>query len=307
MAFLSRRAGLAVAVLVAMCVPRVGAFVTQSDRQAASTPVRVNANGTVSIKADGVAVQVLLEALEAACPIQVRLDAKAAARPVSIEVSELAPADAVGAVLKVSELDFAMHTRCGTIAQPALVIVRLAGDGPIVSVGPRVDPDDPSVKRAVAEDVPPLPAAPPPEPEKRDDVEKPGAAGTLIGMPSEQREPAPGEVTGAQMVELLSVTPAQKAAASTSPVIELPFTDENGQAIQQIRPPKSNTVILPFPDANGNLVEIPVPTGPRPKTASFPVVNPPGANSAPGQPPENGPGATNPQSPRRPGGGGSDQ
>ena len=269
--------------------------------------MRVNANGTVSIKADGVAVQVLLEALEAACPIQVRLDAKAAARPVSIDVSDLAPADAVGAVLKVSELDFAMHTRCGTIAQPALVIVRLAGDGPIVSVGPRVDPDDPRVKRAVAEDVPPLPAAPPPEPEKRDDVEKSGAAGTLIGMPSEQRELAPGEVTGAQMVELLSVTPAQKAAASTSPVIELPFTDENGQAVQQIRPPKSNTVILPFPDANGNLVEIPVPAGPRPKTAGFPVVNPPGANSAPGKPPENAPGATNPQNPRRPGGGGLDQ
>jgi hypothetical protein len=307
MAFLSRRAGLAVAVLVAMCVPRVGAFVTQSDRQAASTPVRVNANGTVSIKADGVAVQVLLEALEAACPIQLRLDAKAAARLVSIDVPDLAPAEAVGAVLKASELDFAMHTRCGTIAQPALVIVRLAGDGPIVSVAPRVDPDDPRVKRAVAEDVPPLPAGPPPEPEKRDDVEKSGAAGTLIGMPGEQREPAPGEVTGAQMAELLSVTPAQKAAASTSPVIELPFTDENGQPVQQIRPPKSNTVILPFPDANGNLVEIPLPTGPRPKTAGFPVVNPPGANSAPGQPPENGPGATNPQSPRRPGGGGSDQ
>ena len=306
MACLSPRACLAAAVMVSMCTPRVGAFVTQSDRQAASTPVHVNANGTVSIKAVGVAVQVLPEALEAACPIQVRLDAKAAARPVSIDVSDLAPADAVGAVLKVSELDFAMHTRCGTIAQPALVIVRLAGDGPIVSVGPRVDPDDPRVKQAVAEDVPPLPAAPPPEPESHD-VEKPGAAGTLSGMPIEQREPAPGEVTGAQMVELLSVTPAQKAAASSSPVIELPFADDNGQPYQQIRPPKSNTVILPFPDANGNLVQIPVPAGPRPKTAGFPVINPPGANSAPGQPPENAPGATNSQDPRRPGGGGSEQ
>src|SRR4029079_17425838 len=141
-----------------------------------------------------------------------------------------------------------MPARCGTFAQPALVIVRLAGDGPIVSVGPRVDPDDPRVKQAVAEDVPPLPAAPPPEPEKRDDVEKPGAAGTLLGMASEQRELAPGEVTGAQMGELLSVTAAQEAAVSRSPVIELPFADDNGQPYQQIRPPKSNTVILPFPD-----------------------------------------------------------
>jgi hypothetical protein len=307
MAFVSPRIGLAAAVLMSVCVPRVGAFVTQSDRQVPPTPVRVNANGTVSIKADGVAVQVLLEALEAACPIQLRLDAKAAARPVSIDVSDLPPADAVGAVLKVSELDFAMHTRCGTIAQPALVIVRLAGDGPIVSVAPRVDPDDPRVKRALAEDVPPMPAGPPPEPEKRDDPEKSGGAGTLIGMPSEKRELAPGEVTGARMVELLSVTPAQKAAASSSPVVELPFTNDNGQPYQQIRPPKSNTVILPFPDANGNLVEIPVPTGPRPTTAGFPVVNPPGANSAPGKPPENAPGATNSQNPRRPGGGGSEQ
>jgi hypothetical protein len=306
MAFVSLRTGLAAAVLMSTCAPGVGALVTQSDGQAASAPVRVNADGTVSIKADGVAVQVLLEALEAACPIQLRLDAKAAARRVSIDVSGLPPADAVGAVLKVSELDFAMHTRCGTIAQPALVIVRLAGDGPIVSVGPRVDPDDPRVKRAVAEDVPPLPAGPPPEPEKRDDVDKSGAAGTLSGMPSEKRELAPGEVTGAQMVELLSVTPAQKAAASTSPVIELPFTDGNGQPYLQIRPPKSKTMILPFPDANGNLVEIPVPTGPRPTTAGFPVANPPGANSAPGTPPENAP-AANPQNPRRPGGGGSEQ
>jgi hypothetical protein len=307
MAFVSPRIGLAAAVLMSVCVPRAGAFVTQSDRQVLPTPVRVNANGTVSIKADGVAVQVLLEALEAACPIQLRLDAKAAARPVSIDVSDLPPADAVGAVLKVSELDFAMHTRCGTTAQPALVIVRLAGDGPIVSVAPRVDPDDPRVKRALAEDVPPMPAGPPPEPEKRDDPEESGGAGTLIGMPSENRELAPGEVTGARMVELLSVTPAQKAAASSSPVVELPFTDDNGQPYQQIRPPKSNTVILPFPDANGNLVEIPVPAGPRPTTAGFPVVNPPGANSAPGKPPENAPGATNSQNPRRPGGGGSEQ
>ena len=307
MAFLSPRTGFAAAALMSICVLPVGAFVTESDPQAGSTPVHVNANGTISIKADGVAVQVLLEALEAACPIQLRLDAKAAARPVSIDVSDLAPADAVGAVLKVSELDFAMHTRCGTFAQPALVIVRLAGDGPIVSVGPRVDPADPRVKQAVAEDVPPLPAAPPPEPEKRDDVEKPGAAGTLLGMASEQRELAPGEVTGAQMVELLSVTPAQKAAASSSPVIELPFPDDNGQPYQQIRPPKSNTVILPFPDANGNLVQIPVPAGPRPTTAGFPVINPPGANSAPVKPPENAPGATNSQDPRRPGGGGSEQ
>ena len=88
------------------------------------------------------------------CPIQVRLDAKAAARAVSLDVSDLAPADAVGAVLKSSGLDFAMHTRCGTLTQPALVVVRLAGDGPIVSLAPRVDSDDPRVKQAIADELP---------------------------------------------------------------------------------------------------------------------------------------------------------
>src|SRR4249919_696696 len=130
---------------MSVLVPGVGAQAPQTARPAASTAVRVNPDGSVSVKADGVPVQALLEALEPVCPIQVRLDAKAAVGTVSLDVSDLAPADAVGAVLKSSGLDFAMHTRCGTLTQPALVVVRLAGDGPILSLAPRVDSDDPRV------------------------------------------------------------------------------------------------------------------------------------------------------------------
>jgi hypothetical protein len=299
MAFVSPRVSLVAAVLISVCVPRLGAVASQSDRQTGQDPVRINPNGTVSVKADDVAVQVLLEALEPACPIQLRLDAKAAARPVSIDVPELAPADAVGAVLKASGLDFAMHTRCGTIAQPALVVVRLAGDGPIVSVSPRVVADDPRLRQVPAE----LPATvpePSPDPEKRDEAEKAPAI-TVIGAPSEQRELAPGEVTGAQLLERLAPQPP-----SNSPVIELPFTDPNGQPYLQIRPPKANTVMLPFPDANGNPVEVPVPTGPRPLKADFPVYQPDssGTGKQPATPPA---GPANPADARRPGGGESDR
>src|SRR4051794_17631152 len=153
--------GAVAAVLMWVHVPGVRAQAPPTARPAASTAVRVNTDGTVSLKSDGVAVQALLEALEPVCPIQVRLDAKAASRPVSLDVLDLAPADAVGAVLKASGLDFAMHTRCGTVAQPALVVVRLAGDGPIVSVAPRVDSDDPRVKQAIADELPsPAPGPP---------------------------------------------------------------------------------------------------------------------------------------------------
>jgi hypothetical protein len=297
----SLRAGAVAAALMSVCVCQVGAQTMQTERAAVTPAVRIHANGTVSIKADGSTVQALLEALEAACPIQLRLDVKAAKRPVSIDVSDLAPAAAVGAVLQASELDFAMHTRCGTLERPALVVVRLAGDGPTVSLAPRADPDDPGGKRALLEELPALPAGPPPEPEKRDDPDQPGG-GMVIGVPDERRELAPGEVTGAQMVELLAVRPGQKAAAAASPVIELPFTDANGQPYLQIRPPKSNTMILPFPDANGNLVEVPIPTGPRSRTADFPVANPP----APGAPGGTAPAPTNQTGARRPGGGGSD-
>jgi hypothetical protein len=305
MSDLSPRAGAITAVLMSVCICQVGAQAPQADRAAAPSAVRINADGTVSVKADGMTVQALLEALEPACPIQVRLDAKAAARAVSIEVSDVAPAAAVGEVLKASGLDFAMHTRCGTLAQPALVVVRVAGDGPMVSLAPHGDPDDPSVKRALME-LSPLPAGPPPEPEKRDDPDKPGAA-TIVGLPDERRQLAPGEVTGAQMVELLAVRPAQKAAAAAAPVIELPFTDENGQPYLQLRPPKAGTMILPFPDANGNVVEVPIPTGPRSKRADFPVVNPPAPDASGGQGTGSTPAATNPAGARRPGGGGSNQ
>ena len=200
--------GAVVAVLMSVLGPGVGAQAPPAARPAASTAVRVNPDGTVSVKADGVAVQALLEALESVCPIQVRLDAKAAARAVSLDVSDLAPADAVGAVLKSSGLDFAMHTRCGTLTQPALVVVRLAGDGPIVSLAPRVDSDDPRVKQAIADALPlPVPG-PPPEPEKREDPDTP-AGGTVLAGPDDRRELAPGEVTGTQLVELLAVRPGR--------------------------------------------------------------------------------------------------
>lgn len=300
------RIGAVVAVLMPVLVPGVGAQAPQTAMPAGSTAVRVNTDGTVSVKADGVAVQALLEALEPVCPIQVRLDAKAAVSAVSLDVSDLDPADAVGAVLRSSGLDFAMHTRCGTPTQPALVVVRLAGDGPIVSLAPRVDSDDPRVKQAIADALPlPVPG-PPPEPEKREDPGTPGG-GTVLAEPDDRRELAPGEVTGTQLVELLAVRPGQKAAAAASPVIELPFTDANGQPVLQVRPPKSPTVILPFPDANGNLVEVPIPAGPRRQKADFPVYQPDAAGKSGAQPAAPPAGSANPADARRPGGGGADR
>jgi hypothetical protein len=209
-------------------------------------------------------------------------------------------------VLKSSGLDFAMHTRCGTLTQPALVVVRLAGDGPIVSLAPRVDSDDPRVKQAIADELPVPVPGPPPEPEKREDPDTP-AGGTVLAGPDDRRELAPGEVTGTQMVELLAVRPGQRAAAAASPVIELPFTDANGQPVLQIRPPKSPTVILPFPDANGNLVEVPIPTGPRPQRVDFPVYQPDAAGKSSVKPAVPPAGSANPADARRPGGGGSDR
>ena len=300
MAFVSLRAGLVTAVLVSISVSGLAAQAPKAEGSPAASPVSVHPNGTVSVKAADVAVQTLLEALEPVCPIQLRLSAGAAGRAVSIDVQDLPPAAAVGAVLKASDLDFAMHTTCGTADKPALVIVREAGTGRMVEVRPAIDPDDPRVKRARLEG-PPLPPAPTQEPEAKEDGDK-AVAGGVVG--SETRDLAPGEVTGAQMIELLAVRPA---AGSKSPVIELPFTDANGQPVLQIRPPKSPTMILPFPDANGNLVEVPVPTGPRAKSANFPVINPSGASDSGDKPAENAPGAATPAGARRPGGGGSDR
>jgi hypothetical protein len=293
MSFLTVRVGAVVAVLMSIAVPEISAQVPQPDRAAASVPaVRINANGTVSIKADAVAVHALLEALQPVCAMDVRLDPKVAARAVSIEVADLAPGAAVGEVLKASGLDFAMHTRCGTTAQPTLVVVRESGGGPPDIRAAEVDPDDPRVK---AVQLPPLPAGPPPEPEKREDPNTPTPV-TVLGIQDERRELAPGEITGAQLVERLAPRPK-----SNSPVIELPFTDENGQPYLQLRPPKSTTMILPFPDANGNLVEVPIPTGPRSQTADFPVVNPRPPAAPDGK--ATAPGATSPTTARRPGGG----
>ena len=141
-----------------------------------------------------------------------------------------------------------------------------------------------------------LPAGPPPEPAKRDDDPDNRPPGALVAVSNEKHEAAPGEVIGARMVEMLAVRPGQKAAAAASAVIELPFTQENGQPYLQLRPPKSGTVILPFPDANGNLVEVPIPTGPRSQTADFPVVNPRAPDASSGK-----------TAGRRPGPGGSDR
>jgi hypothetical protein len=291
------------AVLMSIAVPGICAQAPHTERAAAAA-VRVSPGGTVSVRADGVPVQSLLEALQPVCPMDVRLDPKVAARSVSIDVEDLSPAAAVGAVLKASGLDFAMHTRCGTLEKPALVVVREGGNGPIPQPAPRVDPDDPRVKRVAVDEEPPLPSeGPPPEPEKRDDPAAPPPI-TIIGGASEQRELAAGEVTGKQMLEQLAPQPR-----SNSAVIELPFTDQNGQPYLQIRPPKSSTVVLPFPDANGNLVEVPMPaqTGPRPQRADFPVYQPPPAGAAGSKTGSPSPGPVNPADGKRPGGGGSER
>ena len=149
--------------------------------------------------------------------------------------------------------------------------------------------------------MPAAPAGPPPEPEKRDD---PGtnSAITVTGTQNAERVLAPGEVTAAQMVELLARRPP--AASSNSAVIELPFTNENGQPYLQLRPPKSGTVLLPFPDANGNPIEVPIPAGPRKPRIDFPVYSPDPTDASGGKTTGSAPASKNPGDTRRPGGGG---
>ena len=291
-----------VAVLMSIPLPGAAAQALDPDRALASA-VTISAEGTVSIKSDGVPVRSLLEALRSVCPMEVRLDPKVAARPVTIEVSDLPPAVAVGQVLKASGLDFAMHTRCGTELQPALVVVREAGDTPIPSRSRELDSDRRQVEQPTAEEVPAAPVGPPPEPEKRDD---PGTNSviTLTGTQNAERVLAPGEVTAAQMVELLARRPP--ASSANSAVIELPFTNENGQPYLQLRPPKSGTVLLPFPDANGNPIEVPIPAGPRKPRIDFPVYSPDPTGASGGKTTGSAPASKNPADTRRPGGGGSE-
>jgi len=104
-------------------------------------------------------------------------------------------------------------------------------------------------------------------------------------------------VTGAALAERLKTV-----EPSNEPVIELPFTDQNGEPYRQIRPPESRSqATLPFPDANGNLVVVPIAPGPRPQTAGFPVYKPESAPAAKKSGAEQSSGASEG---RRPGGGG---
>ena len=138
--------------------------------------MRVATDGTVSVKADGVAVRTLLDALQPACAMDLRVDAAAGARAVSIEVANVTPVAAIGEIVKASGLDFAMQARCGTAERPTLVVLRESGGGPVASRPSAQDPDDWRVK---AEVLPPLPAGPPPEPEHRDELDGTSPVGVI--------------------------------------------------------------------------------------------------------------------------------
>jgi hypothetical protein len=287
-----------------MSIPLHGSAQTQDRERAPSNAVQVNPDGTVSVKSDGVPIGSLLEALRAVCPMEVRLEPKASARPVTIDISNLPPAAAVGVVLKASGLDFAMHTRCGTASRPALVVVREAGDTPIPAHSRELDSDNRQLNESRIDVALPLPVEPPPEREERDDPATRGGT-TMTASQKTERVLAPGEVTAEQMVELLARRPA--VASSNSAVIELPFTDDNGQPYLQVRPPKSGTVMLPFPDAHGNPIEVPVPAGPRKPRIDFPVYVPDPAGASDGQGTGSAAVPKNPADARRPGGGGSER
>ncbi len=297
MSSLPRRIGALAGVLTVLALSALSARGQDLNRTAvpAASPVRVNPDGTVSIAAAGVAVAILLERLQPVCAMVVRLDGAAGARPVSIEVSGLEPIAAVGAVLKASGLDFAMRARCGTLAQPSLVVVRESGGAPIDLRPREASPDDPAVK---AQELPPLASASSPE-EEREDRDTPGPI--TIGGGSATRELAPGELTGPQLLERLAPQPPSNAT-----VIELPFTDQNGHPYLQVRPPgPRTTATLPFPDANGNPIEVVIPPGPRPQTIDFPVANPAGPGVPAGKPTDGSTRPVNPADTRRPRGGGS--
>ena len=118
---------------------------------------------------------------------------------------------------------------------------------------------------------PPPPATEPVrEPEKRDDPNT-IAGGTIGGATPAPRELAPGQLTDEQLLQALTPPAGPKPA-----VVELPFTDDRGQPILQIRPARTdNRVMLPFPDASGNPIEIVAPPGPRIPFVDF-TTPPPG-------------------------------
>ena len=292
MSWLGLRIGALAALLIAPFPGSAQAQELTRTVRPSATPVRVNPDGTVSITAEQVALATLLDELQPVCAMAVRLDGTAGARSVSIDVADLDPIAAVGAVLKASGLDFAMRVRCGTAAHPTLILVRESRGGPPDSTPLALTPDGP---RVTAEELPRLEARPAPDVE-RDSSDTPARA-IVVGGTEGTRELAPGEVTGKQLVELLTRPPGPRPA-----VIELPFTDENGHPYLQVRPPgPGTTVTLPFPDANGNPIEVVVPPGPRVPNVAFPVVRP----DAPGKPGAVGP--ASPSATRRPAGGGAER
>ena len=120
----------------------------------------------------------------------------------------------------------------------------LPGPAPDASI------DDPRTKEAAL--VTFVLPGPPPAPEVRDEL--PGAeASTKLKLSGR----APGEVTGAEIAQLLAAHPRSTPPSAT---IELPFTDADGKPYTQERPSGPRTVAtLPFDDANGKQIEIPLP------------------------------------------------
>ena len=293
MACLARRIGALAAFLIASSSGFAQGQELTPGLPPSASPVRVNPDGTVSITAERVPLGIVLEQLRPVCAMAIRLDGTTGARPVSIGVADLAPIAAVGAVLKASGLDFAMRARCGTVEHPTLILVRESGGGPPGTTPLALHVDD---SRPHAQELPPLEPGPVPEDEPEPDHRDKPAAGTVLGGSEPTRELAPGELTSSQLVELLTPPPGPKPA-----VIELPFTDENGNPyLQAPASGTGRTVTLPFPDANGNPIEVIVPPGPRVPNVAFPVVRPDPPGKAAGAPA----GPVKPTDPRRPAGGG---
>src|SRR6476659_8998810 len=203
--------GIALSVaLFAIGVPCASAQpATPEVRPVVAAPVLVNADGTVSVKAAGVPLQVLLEALQRVCALDVRLEPAVAAHPISGELDNHPPAPAVGEVLQAAGLNFAMHTRCGPAAHPMMVVALDAHGVPIV---PRGTPATTEERRPVA-----AVESPPPatelvrEPEKRDDPNT-IAGGTIGGATPAPRELAPGQLTDEQLLQALTPPAGPKPA-----------------------------------------------------------------------------------------------
>lgn len=232
--------------------------------------VQINVDGTVTIKANGLSLQTLLDALSPVCPIDLRIDGALRTRPIIVETINSTPTRAVAEILKASGLDHVMG-ECGTGSRAMRIAAGESGKGPVTNTAAAPDPDDPIAKDVL---LPPLPAGPPPEPEEREDPSSPSTVTiptARVGNPSL----APGEITGAQLVERLAPLPSPDTT-----IIEVPFTDASGQPYVQVRPPKQAPVTLPFPDADGQTVEVPASTAPRAVKADFPVVKP-GAPATP--------------------------